>query len=698
MTAPSYGIGLSFDDELREGVEEAQSKRTLLVLTGDMYAGKTWGVERVQSSKPNRLPHVQLSVNDLDDGDQLRSRVGGQAPLIVEGTHYQLEFLYSAADCKIYRSRSPLANFKTWSDRVSRFLELHSRKEAQDPVPSGIAHRTVNAHLTENDIDRLFIYYASKVEKRHPSQQCYSVNALTQKKHRYLSICSWRGEPGTPADHTQFLIPSLLEGVLEAHATRDEDGLREIERSEREKEGFALALLGIEGLTVGSDFLRGLGKVGGALGPKLMLLGPLVPPLEIAGLVLLGASSLVTLGGTKRGAGFGQYIDLWKKWNALAVEKQRALTSGLDEKFRLPPNSSFMFLNNWLGKNQKEKDFKKLLGEIFPDEILDKVREVIADFPELKDEVQRHGQLLAQQGQTLAEYDRRLAALEQSPVAQPLNSVDDLRDELGLVGSNPRLNSSLKSKVNEILELANDSKPRKIVVLGEPGIGKSTLVYIACERLLAQGRKLYGKSAVGLNHSSVLVVENATGWAWMDEFVKGGKAPFTIIATSRTREWNSRTKLAWPDAWQEVALTPNDFGEETLRNILLDLLTRDGVPSTERGVFEAVRKSEGVPVYLKALVEWLKSSEQPRTLDHDTASKAPPKRASAHCGRSQVTCRRAGQCNHRRPLCSCEVSPLSTTGRPNQEGPQSRWNCRNSILRPALTWRRLLQSTAYDLL
>ena len=640
MASSDHGIALSFDEKLKSTIAMAMAKNVPMILTGDMYAGKTWGVGRVgaQLNSGNGYSLLELSKQSPETWDTLGTVIPrGNSKVIIEGTRYQIACLRELnGKHQAPPNSTPEGVAKEWARRIKESF-TERRKGKSDPTSIKEETPTVQVRLTKDDMNSLFNYYADKVAKAHPDNKALSIEELQKRRERYLSICSWKGQPGDPEDTERFLIPSLLEEVISRHAEKGEARLKEIETKEHEKEGLAIAILGSIAIEGSASAVDAISKIGATLGPLVPFFGVLAPPLGAASVALLGASSIVNLYHRTKGSGYGQYVELWKAWNGLPEEKRKVLASRLDEKYALTPQSSFAFLDHWLGIRE-EQEFREELSKIFPDDLITQIKTIVDDYPQLKNQVkdiQCQVEQLRKDLSSLSDevdgvkkdvykLEERVTSVEQrsitqSPAPQQLSNNDHLRSGLGIPTPwTPMRNRSLQQKLDEIIKILSEGEPRKVVICGEGGIGKTTLLYLACNEMLSQGRRLYLDSTIGLEESSVLVADDIVKGGKFQNVVSG-KVPFSVIATSRTEDWGNADNIDW----QVIQLKPDDFDERTLKRILKDLVEKNGLRTTEQGEAIAIKKSEGLPIYLTALVKWLASAKL--NLDEAAVNKAPPK-------------------------------------------------------------------------
>jgi len=166
-------------------------------------------------------------------------------------------------------------------------------------------------------------------------------------------------------------------------------------------------------------------------------------------------------------------------------------------------------------------------------------------------------------------------------------------------------------------------KGENVVLVGEPGTGKTTLLYAVWKRLWNQGRNvalLREGAPVGRHHEDrgfFLFFDDIPEAPELADMVyrAGSKG---IVTTARTSEW-SRLKPRIRDAF--TALEVPRMSDDEVRNVLINHLERLSISYSKEAVEEVVSRAEGLPVYAWTVVRDLQIKKRPLTLE--SARKMP---------------------------------------------------------------------------
>ncbi len=157
---------------------------------------------------------------------------------------------------------------------------------------------------------------------------------------------------------------------------------------------------------------------------------------------------------------------------------------------------------------------------------------------------------------------------------------------------------------------------RKVVILGEAGVGKTTVLYLICRSLIIRGNRIFIGGVSGLRPDEISFHDNIDSDT-AQAVAKDSANP--AIATCRLENWNTGEG----HGWLALKLTRDDYPREILRRILIECLNADSVSYTEEGVERALDRSEGLPGYLVELVSSCRASG--KGLTKETADAAPSK-------------------------------------------------------------------------
>ena len=310
------GIMVSFDKDLKD----ALSRSSQVFLTGHSSTGKTLAVLRIFAEEGKAIEgyrHIELPKSSMDSRKwfELRDYINKtKERLIIEGTEYQLHYLFNPGSMNESK--------EDWVKRIKGFFMQN--KEPRLSIPrEGVL---VKAHLTREDAERIFNYY---IEREHVTVENQGLN------EKFISIASWEGDEWV-------FFPSLLKRLIRKHlksdsidVTNEEYKLRELELVEERHRKVEEILIGEFGVATTVKLIELVPGV-------LDLLAPL--PLALAGSVIMGMIGVIYFYHHDRESTFDKIIKLLSHWRELPEEKRRFICEKLDEKFLLPPGSSYDFL------------------------------------------------------------------------------------------------------------------------------------------------------------------------------------------------------------------------------------------------------------------------------------------------------------------------------------------------------------------
>jgi energy-coupling factor transporter ATP-binding protein EcfA2 len=158
----------------------------------------------------------------------------------------------------------------------------------------------------------------------------------------------------------------------------------------------------------------------------------------------------------------------------------------------------------------------------------------------------------------------------------------------------PVVSDRLKKKVEKAVEYIKEGE--KVCIVGDPGIGKTTALYLACLHLMSEGIKL---RTSGIRGEGVLVVDNIG----TKEKTLGKLEICTtpVIASARKSDWKN------PGGWHEIKIEPEDQRPK-LREMFISMLKANNVKYTNE-VVDEVMKKDPIPVYLRYIADNYKGRE-----------------------------------------------------------------------------------------
>ncbi|RSN72732.1 hypothetical protein [Candidatus Methanodesulfokora washburnensis] len=168
----------------------------------------------------------------------------------------------------------------------------------------------------------------------------------------------------------------------------------------------------------------------------------------------------------------------------------------------------------------------------------------------------------------------------------------------------PVVSDRLKKKIEKAVEYIKERE--KVCIVGDPGIGKTTALYLACLRLMSEGIKL---RTSGIRGEGVLVVDNIGAKEKTLEKLEICTTP--VIASARESEWKN------PRGWHKIKIEPEDQRPK-LREMFISMLKANNVKYTEEAVDEVMKK-DPIPVYLRYIADNYKG----RKISREDALKFP---------------------------------------------------------------------------
>jgi tetratricopeptide (TPR) repeat protein len=288
------------------------------------------------------------------------------------------------------------------------------------------------------------------------------------------------------------------------------------------------------------------------------------------------------------------------------------------------PNSSFEFLSGWLSKKIDINEITKELSKIN----LEELRKVIDSNKELREEVDclkkdvNNLKIVvdeikvdvAQLKQNVLDIRTDIASLTTPPTKieeQNLNLIL----KLNWVKRKPVFTNLTLQKIKKAEEYLEQGK--SVIILGEGGIGKTTVLYQLCLDLLEKKKNLYTSEIAGLGPNDIYVLDNMAAKVY--DVSNIATLPGPVLATSRTFDWINMQKRKWIS---EITITKEDHNWESLRQMLISMLKSQEIDFEEKAVEEAVKKSKNIPQYLDALISWIVATKQ-KTLSSELVRKAP---------------------------------------------------------------------------
>ncbi|MGC8636540.1 MAG: SIR2 family protein, partial [Thermoprotei archaeon] len=575
-----YGVELSMDQRLEEGLKRASGKP--VIFQGYPFCGKTMAVLRARKRgvMPEGYLHLELPKYPFTGEYAKRLSETAGERVLLEGSKYQVSF-------------------------------LKERGGLREP------YETVEAVITEEDADRLFEYFAERSRRRRREGEEY-VDELRKKKEYLMSMASWHGF----GQKGELLIPPLLKRLIEESTEKDEKELKVMKELYRQNEDLfieAFGLASLETVGAGSELASAISELARvALPVASRFLLPM-------GAALVGVSGAVGfLTGRKRDDGFQWYVKLHKNWMDLPLEKRKILCESLDEKYDLAPGDSYSFLSSWLSP-ESEGSFRQKLENVFTDDFIERLREVVMKYPELEARVTKAEAQIRSLTDKQEEHEKEIEEIKEDIRLTSLSSteltLENLRTSLRLGDVEPIYSRRLLEKAKRIEE--HLSKGEKVALTGEAMVGKTTLLHRIVSDILtgsaagswAGSNRVYTEGLKDIPPGAVFVRYSSFLTDAVLNVLSQHQGPALVEA--RSEDWK---KLREAQGFVVVEVEREDY-EGVLGEILRAKLKREGVSYTEEGVKEAVNASEGLVGYLDSLVVHLRA--QGMELDAQTAKSLP---------------------------------------------------------------------------
>ncbi|BCU67992.1 hypothetical protein HS7_14290 [Sulfolobales archaeon HS-7] len=491
-----YGVELSVDASLKEALEKAKERGVPVVLFGHRYSGKTMAILRARKKGilPEEYSYVELPYYSMDEGyaEKIKDRLHGK--VLIEGSNYQIRFLKG-------EKRGDLHNPIFGKDLLNRVFGKKGKEEKRSWIPEGSV--LVESKITKEDAEGLFEYFLKKIADKRRGETGLSEEELRRKRCHLLELASFGG---SPLEGNGLLIPPLLERVIEEHAGKSEEILEKLKELERHREELLLE-------TFGLSLSEGMGALGETLeylkGPLLPTLSRLISEFLLpASVILFGVSLILSFYEERKDAGLGKYVKLHKAWNEYPVEKREILCEKLDEKYGLNPGDCYSFLSSWLspvGPGGGYDEFLSRLKQIFTEDYIKKLNEVIRKVPELESEVKKIKEridkleeIINRHEEEIKKHEEEINRLKEGQIKQAGLKPEDKDSIKEYYGVNEE--TLVEIKQEKVNELANEilswrkhtlselstfrGNPLFYAVIGPSGVGKSWFSYLVVKKLM----------------------------------------------------------------------------------------------------------------------------------------------------------------------------------------------------------------------
>ena len=635
-------VELSFYNDFLSKLEEAVKINKSIVLYGQHFSGKTTFINYLISKGkfPPKYKHVNLGTfSESENGRQETRNVIGTAT-IAEATYYEREWLLG--DAKFVDKQSFLKS-----------IEKHfSRKAAEVPANGGINHMETKIYYEDAE---MFLDYYSKKDFGNLFKD-------TEKRKKLIRLGSYGDLPPRKGESSGgILIPPLLERVVRDNKDKNLEDLSKIEDEHKKHERLTEEVLGfsiLDSFEAGASAASQISSfLKGSASAFLSVLAA-SPGIPVAGLVILGISGITSFYKGKRDDGLKRYVEVFKSWNNLPVEKRIIISEVLDRKSKIPPGSSYSFLSHWLTMregsldDESEKFLRKLEG-IFTKDFIAKIKNVVDEFPAVKAKLEEIDERVRQLEDeirsmrvelvkvtaevssienVIEEHEMRLRAVEEGRKSLAVNTLEGCVNLFGLsIGSvsTVYITDKMREKADFIFNtLVNDGRGRKgkIAIIGEPGAGKTTLLIIVLEKLFQYATEhrevsvLCGLPSETSSGDTIYAYDNLlpaqNGPYRPADKIMSSMSP--IVITCTRENWKTVS-----DAYGNAnAFTVVDisgpvrewYGHSDLKNIFKKLAGND-MQYEEDALNILAEKSEGFAIYLHFMVEHLRKDGRRLTVE-----------------------------------------------------------------------------------
>ena len=641
-------VELSYYDDLAHKVELSAKKDRSIVIYGHHYSGKSMFINYLRNHRklPLKYRYILFRTFAESETGKKDARTAIKSPSVAECTPYEREWVFS---------ENGTADKKTFLERLTA---LFSKNEAPALQDDNIDQLEVK--LSYEDAEKLLDYYSD----------VYKAENIKREKDRrkiLISLGSYLGRPPSKAEHSGgILIPPLLEKVVREHKDDDLKTLRKIDDEQRNTEKLIGEIMGIglfESLGIGLDVTSQLSEFLKRSANTFLPMIAFSSGVPLAGLAILGISGITAFFKGNREGGLKKYVDLFNYWNRLPVEKKKILAEMLDRRSKIPPGSSYSFLSHWLSKGEGSMDeesqkFLRKLENVFTDDFVNNVRNVVNEFPDLMTKVQElsdkieefqkrtskletiveeQGDSLEEQGDRiknaediLEEQGDRIRNIETAIQSQPrINDIEGCIRLFGLSGlsiSSIYITDRMRNKMNFIVENLLNEDPgntRRIAIIGDPGTGKTTLLFLVLAKLFqfaSEHREYsiicgvpYGSPSDHTIYASDNLQPQPGGPA---ERIMSSLYP--VIITCTKENWDIMAQsYGNVNVFTVINLSePREewYGRGDLKNMFKKLADGD-VEYNQEALDTVAEKSRGLAVYIYLMVDFLRKNKKDLTIE-----------------------------------------------------------------------------------
>ncbi|PKP59054.1 MAG: hypothetical protein CVT89_01715, partial [Candidatus Altiarchaeales archaeon HGW-Altiarchaeales-2] len=182
----------------------------------------------------------------------------------------------------------------------------------------------------------------------------------------------------------------------------------------------------------------------------------------------------------------------------------------------------------------------------------------------------------------------------------------------------------IKEESGKMDNIIKESDNRAVIITGEPGIGKSTLLFLLFKKL-KKVYKLIGTEFYSL-HGRYLFYDSRNILKDDDEFIRAifrKQAKNVIFAIRKPLLEKIKNKFSEGGEFEKVfSIIEIKYSKEFLKDLLNEKLKKNGIKADEYAINKIIEKSEGNTLYITTLVDELKNKGI-KEISREIAEKLP---------------------------------------------------------------------------
>jgi len=660
MTFPQFNISLNIDNSIRD-----TSKKGKIIVTGTRKCGKTYTYRRL--AMDNILKDFAVvdipnpNVSSEEDYKLLKGSVKNNKVAIFI-PHYYLDY---------YRKKFNNENKGKNKDLFDGFTEIDhtiNKDEAKRIFLEFIENQHLKEILQNHKIVEKILKLSVHSDKKNystylPSLLMEYANKIENNKNLVDSIVKSKNP------NLDLSLQKNLKEVIGKELEKEE---KEIIEQDKHRQGI-YAIFGLEAPWIPEEVARILEK--GTMGFNELLkntglsaaLAVVVPALGWISLGVLGIGVLLGLyerHKNKKKDILSFLIGAKEHWNEMSEVQKEMFAYDIERKNNLPPGSVFPFLSS-LFETGKVEDLGKATEKYLKDHpdlfesVIEKskawenlqdnlkkqnttIDEIIKEFDAYREKIEKEIERIEKDineienrlqeiEKEIKDLEERIYKLEESRYAngsEEIHNEDELRKKFSVPVPEKSFVGLGKSTTDEkVMSYANGiinkSSNNLVLITGDPGVGKSTMLFLVGITLLKQGKKLF-------------YITDLSKFGF-DDFSKFAEDSYAIVDVDRREVAEkiverlnkdfpgnphfSRIIIAVRTAYINAYISdlrdrinileyPLNYSQEVLKEIVLREINSE-IPNltlTEEEINKIVKKSEGVTLYISMAIKKIKFS------------------------------------------------------------------------------------------